>query len=74
MTSYVQMPWVALCLMACVVLMVTSGAESRSRANRLYDPAPGLRGPRQGVLGMRGLNPDQVYRFCSEPAQRVLVS
>ena len=41
---------------------------------RIYDPAGGVLGTLQGTAGMRGLRPDEVYRFSSEPAKRVVVS
>ena len=41
---------------------------------RIYDPTGGKLGTLQGTAGMRGMEPDQVYRFNSMPAKRVIVS
>lgn len=59
----------ALAGLTCVV-----GAFAASGEDRLYDPSGGALGVLQGTAGMRGLRPDQVYRFRSEQAKRVPIS
>ena len=68
---YVDWTLLGVALMALPLLVGMFAAPTEAR---LYDPGGGALGVLQGTAGMRGLRPDQVYRFRSEPAQRVLVS
>jgi hypothetical protein len=68
------MGWILPGLAAVVALTGWVSAFSASAKDRIYDPAGGELRVVQGTVGMRGLQPDQVYQFQPTPAKRVLIS